>query len=46
MSIWSINGTSEFPLTQPMIGQKEFYNAFKNFIGTIKNAGMASGIFE
>lgn len=42
MSTWSINGTSEFPLTQPMVGQKEFYNVFKSFIGTMKDSGMAS----
>lgn len=42
MSTWSINGTSEFPLTQPMVGQKEFYNVFKSFIGTVKDAGMAT----
>lgn len=42
MSIWSLNGTSEFPLTQPMIGQREFHSAFKNFIGTVKDAGMAT----
>ena len=42
MSTWSINGTSEFPLTQPMVGQKEFYNIFKSFIGTMKNSGMAT----
>ena len=42
MGIWSGNGTSEFPLSQPMIGQREFYNAFKNFIGTVKDAGMAT----
>ena len=42
MRTWSINGTSEFPLTQPMVGQKDFYNVFKSFIGTIKHAGMAT----
>ena len=42
MSTWSINGTSEFPLTQPMVGQKEFYKVFKSFVGTIKDAGMAT----
>lgn len=42
MSTWSINGTSEFPLTQPMVGQKEFYNVFKSYIGTMKDAGMAT----
>ncbi|PGD70271.1 hypothetical protein [Bacillus wiedmannii] len=42
MSTWSMNGTSDFPLTQPMVGQHEFYNFFKSFIGTVKNAGMAT----
>ena len=42
MGTWSINGTSEFPLTQPMVGQKEFYNVFKSYIGTMKDAGMAT----
>ncbi|UZQ52409.1 hypothetical protein [Clostridium kluyveri] len=42
MNTWSMNGTSEFPLIQPMVGQKEFYNVFKSFIGTIKHAGMAT----
>lgn len=42
MSTWSINGTSDFPLTQPMVGQKEFYKVFKSFIGTVKDAGMAT----
>src|SRR5699024_4977078 len=42
MSTWSINGTSEFPPTQPMVGQKDFYNVFKSFIGTVKDAGMAT----
>jgi hypothetical protein len=42
MSTWSLNGTSDFPLTQPMVGQREFYHVFKSFIGTVKNAGMAT----
>ncbi len=42
MSTWSINGTSEFPLTQPMVGQREFYYVFKSFVGNAKNAGMAT----
>lgn len=28
MSIWAPFGTSDFPLNQPMVGQKEFYEIF------------------
>lgn len=42
MSIWSPFGTSDFPLNQPMIGQKEFYNIFRSFTKTMKTAGMAT----
>lgn len=42
MSTWSINGTSEFPLTQPMVGQREFYYVFKSFVENAKDAGMAT----
>ncbi|MUL33945.1 hypothetical protein [Priestia megaterium] len=42
MNTWSLNGTSNFPLTQPMVGQREFYNVFKSFIGTVKTAEMAT----
>ena len=42
MSIWAPFGTSDFPLNQPMVGQKEFYDIFKGFTKTMKNAGMAT----
>lgn len=42
MSIWSPFGTSDFPLNQPMVGQKEFYNIFRSFTRTMKTAGMAT----
>lgn len=42
MSIWSPFGTSDFPLYQPMVGQKEFYNIFRSFTRTMKTAGMAT----
>ena len=42
MSIWSMYGTSDFPLTQPMVGQKEFYNIFKTFTRNMKTAGLAT----
>jgi len=42
MSIWSPFGTSDFPLNQPMVGQKEFYNIFRSFTKTMKTAGMAT----
>jgi len=42
MSIWSPYGTSDFPLNQPMVGQKEFYNIFRSFTKTMKTAGMAT----
>lgn len=42
MSIWSPFGTSDFPLNQPMVGQKEFYDIFRSFTKTMKNAGMAT----
>lgn len=42
MSIWSPFGTSDFPLNQPMVGQKEFYDIFKSFTITMKTAGMAT----
>lgn len=42
MSIWAPFGTSDFPLNQPMVGQKEFYEIFKGFTRTMKNAGMAT----
>lgn len=42
MSIWAPFGTSDFPLNQPMVGQKEFYEIFKGFTKTMKNAGMAT----
>lgn len=41
-SIWSLYGTSDFPLNQPMVGQKDFYNIFKGFTKTMKSAGMAT----
>lgn len=41
-SIWALYGTSDFPLNQPMVGQKEFYDSFKGFTKTMKNVGMAT----
>lgn len=41
-SIWSLYGTSDFPLNQPMVGQKDFYDTFKGFTKTMKNVGMAT----
>ncbi len=35
MSIWAPFGTSDFPLNQPMVGQKEFYEIFKGFTKTV-----------
>jgi len=42
MSIWSIDGVSEFPLTQPMVGQYEFFKTFKNFLKIMKSFGKAT----
>lgn len=42
MSIWAPYGTSDFPLNQPMVGQKEFYEIFKGFTKAMKSAGMAT----
>jgi hypothetical protein len=42
MSIWSQYGVSDFPLNQPMVGQKEFYDIFKGFAKSMKNAGLAT----
>lgn len=42
MSIWAPFGTSDFPLNQPMVGQKEFYGIFRSFTKTMKTAGMAT----
>ena len=42
MSIWSMYGTSDFPLTQPMVGQKEFYDIFRTFTRNMKTAGLAT----
>lgn len=42
MSIWAPFGTSDFPLNQPMVGQKEFYEIFKGFTKAMKSAGMAT----
>lgn len=42
MSIWAMYGTSEFPLTQPMVGQDEFYKIFKTFTKNMKTAGLAT----
>lgn len=42
MSIWAPFGTSDFPLNQPMVGQKEFYDIFKGFTKSMKTAGMAT----
>lgn len=30
-TIWQAYGLADFPLTQPMVGQKEFYKIFRNF---------------
>lgn len=42
MPIWSYDGTSEFPLMQPLVGQNEFYNIFKSFTKSMKTAGKAT----
>lgn len=41
-SIWALYGTSDFPLNQPMVGQKEFYDVFKGFTRSMKSAGIAT----
>ncbi|MFW6029694.1 MAG: hypothetical protein ACOCRO_05510, partial [Halanaerobiales bacterium] len=40
-SVWSIDAVSEYPLSQPMVGQEKFYHYFKNFIDTINTTNMA-----
>lgn len=42
MSMWAPFGTSDFPLNQPMVGQKEFYDTFKSFTRMMKKANMAT----
>lgn len=42
MSMWSPFGTSDFPLNQPMVGQKEFYDTFRSFTKMMKKANMAT----
>ncbi|MCK8828260.1 hypothetical protein MWH25_11000 [Natroniella acetigena] len=40
-SVWSLDGVSEYPLSQPMVGQKDFYHIFNNFVESLSNATMA-----
>jgi len=38
---WLKDGVSTFPIQQPMVGQKEFYNAFAAYLKDLKDAPMA-----
>lgn len=40
-TVWLKDGVSTFPVQQPMVGQKEFYNTFKAYIKDLKAAPMA-----
>ncbi|GFZ93772.1 hypothetical protein GCM10008018_45240 [Paenibacillus marchantiophytorum] len=40
-TIWLKDGVSTFPVQQPMVGQKEFYDAFKSYLQDLKDAPMA-----
>ena len=40
-TVWLKDGVSTFPIQQPMVGQKEFYDAFKAYIKDLKAAPMA-----
>lgn len=38
---WLKDGVSTFPVQQPMVGQKEFYDAFSAYLKDLKDAPMA-----
>jgi len=40
-TVWLKDGVSTFPVQQPMVGQKEFYDAFKAYLKDLKDAPMA-----
>jgi hypothetical protein len=40
-SVWLKDGVSTFPVQQPMVGQREFYDAFKEYLQDLKSAPMA-----
>lgn len=40
-SVWLKDGVSTFPIHQPMVGQCEFYEAFKEYLQDLKSAPMA-----
>ena len=40
-TVWLKDGVSTFPAQQPMVGQKEFYDAFKAYLKDLKDAPMA-----
>ncbi len=40
-TIWLKDGVSTFPVLQPMVGQQEFYQAYKTFLSDIKEAPMS-----
>ena len=37
-TVWLKDGVSTFPVQQPMVGQKEFYDAFKAYVKDLKDA--------
>lgn len=39
--VWSEGGVSKYPLSQPMVGQKEFYRVFNNFVDGLERANLA-----
>ena len=41
MSIWLKDGVSTFPIKQPMVGQKDFYQTFRDYLKDLKAAPMA-----
>lgn len=45
-SIWFKDGVSNFPVQQPMVGQTEFYRAFKEYLKDLKSAPMARFFIE
>ncbi|MDD2211690.1 MAG: hypothetical protein PHV56_01740 [Clostridia bacterium] len=45
-SIWFKDGVSIFPVEQPMVGQVEFYQAFKEYLKDLKSAPMARFFIE
>lgn len=40
-SVWLKDGVSTFPVSQPMVGQHEFYQAYQSFLSDIKDAPMS-----